>query len=210
MARGCSPLQTAVPATCVTVEHVGWSSWGGVEGGVLGQEAEGRGHGNLAIGAVVLSGDAGDNGVFHGNGTFRSGWGTDRWERSSDKQMAVISTWTLRMRQTLQSKFLLGDQSETLTCDALALLMDGMMWRARWINWAAQLLRFLIGCRLNKLDSRLKNAELQRYGHLWEKTKVSELCHVRGKHDIPHNLHTSRNDNSAQTSLFWSHLYEAF
>lgn len=54
------------------MEHVGWSAgWGG-EGGVLGQEAEGRGQGDLAIGAVVLSGDAGDNGVFHRNGTFRS------------------------------------------------------------------------------------------------------------------------------------------
>lgn len=55
------------------MEHVGWSSRGGGEGGVLGQEAEGRGEGDLAIGAVVLSGDAGDNGVFHGNGTFRLG-----------------------------------------------------------------------------------------------------------------------------------------
>lgn len=70
---GCSPLWTAVPATCITVEHVGWSSSGGREGGVLGQEAEWRGQGDLAIGAVVLSGDAGDNGVFDGNGTFRSG-----------------------------------------------------------------------------------------------------------------------------------------
>lgn len=69
---GCSLLWTAVRATCVTVEHVGWCSGGGGEGRVLGQEAEGRGKGDLAIGAVVLSGDAGDNGVFHGNGTFRS------------------------------------------------------------------------------------------------------------------------------------------
>lgn len=55
------------------MEHVGWSSRRGGEGGVLGQEAEGRGQGDLAIGAVVLPGDAGDNGVFHGNGTLRSG-----------------------------------------------------------------------------------------------------------------------------------------
>lgn len=46
---GCSPLWTAVQATCVTVEHVGWSSRGGGEGGVLGQEAEGRGQGDLTI-----------------------------------------------------------------------------------------------------------------------------------------------------------------
>lgn len=72
MTGTCSPLWSAVRATCVTVEHVGWCSRGGGEGGVLGQEAEGRGKGDLAIGAVVLSGEAGDNGVFHGNGTFRS------------------------------------------------------------------------------------------------------------------------------------------
>lgn len=70
--RGCSPQWTAVRATCVTVEHIGRCPGGGGEGGVLGQEAEGRGEGDLAIGAVVLSGDARDNGVFHGNGTFRS------------------------------------------------------------------------------------------------------------------------------------------
>lgn len=46
---GCSPLWTAVQATCVTVEHVGWSSTEGGEGGVLGQQAEGRGQGDLAI-----------------------------------------------------------------------------------------------------------------------------------------------------------------
>lgn len=69
---GCSPLWTAAQATCVTVEHVGRSSRGGGEGGVLGQEAEGRGQGDLAIGTVVLPGNAGDNGVFDGNGTLRS------------------------------------------------------------------------------------------------------------------------------------------
>lgn len=46
---GCSPLWTAAQATCVTVEHVGWSSRGGGEGVVLGQEAEGRGQGDVAI-----------------------------------------------------------------------------------------------------------------------------------------------------------------
>lgn len=66
-----------VPATCVTVERVGWSAGGGGEGGDLGQEVEGRGGGDLAVGAEVLSGDAGDNGVFHGNRTFRSGRGHD-------------------------------------------------------------------------------------------------------------------------------------
>lgn len=46
---GCSPLWTVVQATCVTVEHVGWSSRGGGEGAVLGQETERRGQGDLAI-----------------------------------------------------------------------------------------------------------------------------------------------------------------
>lgn len=46
---GCSPLWTAVQATCVTVEHVGWSPRRGRERGVLGQEAERRGQGDLAI-----------------------------------------------------------------------------------------------------------------------------------------------------------------
>lgn len=46
---GCSPLWTVVQATCVTVEHVGWSSRGGGEGAVLGQETERRGQGDLAV-----------------------------------------------------------------------------------------------------------------------------------------------------------------
>lgn len=52
----------------------------------------------------------------------------------------------------LQTRFLLLHQFETLTRDALALLIDGMMRRAWCINRAAQLLRFLIGCRLYKLN----------------------------------------------------------
>lgn len=68
--RTASTVDRTVRATCFTVEHVGRGSRGGGERGVLGQEAEGRGEGYLAIGAVVLSGDAGNNGVFHGNGTF--------------------------------------------------------------------------------------------------------------------------------------------
>lgn len=69
---GCG---TPASATCITVERVRWGSGGGGEGGVLGQEAEGRGRGDQAVGAVVLSGEAGDNGVFHGDGTFGSGRG---------------------------------------------------------------------------------------------------------------------------------------
>lgn len=62
----------AVQATCVTVEQVGSSSRGGWEGAVLGQAAEGGGQGDLAIRTVVLPGNAGDNGVFDGNGPLRS------------------------------------------------------------------------------------------------------------------------------------------
>lgn len=68
-----SAVDRSPTATCITVEHVGWSPSGGGEGGVLGQEAEGRGQGDLAVGAVVLPGDARDNGVFQGNGTFKLG-----------------------------------------------------------------------------------------------------------------------------------------
>lgn len=52
------------------MQHIGRGSGGGGERGVLGQEAEGGGEGYLAVGAVVLPGDARDNGVFHGDGTF--------------------------------------------------------------------------------------------------------------------------------------------
>lgn len=55
-------------------------------------------------------------------------------------------------QKKLQTRFQLSHRSELLTRDALALLIDGVMWRARSINRAAQLLRFLIGCRLYELD----------------------------------------------------------
>lgn len=61
-------------------------------------------------------------------------------------------------------------QSRTLTRDALSLLIHGVMRRARGVNRAAQLLGFLIGCRLYELDRGLQDAELQGHRHLWEKT----------------------------------------
>lgn len=45
-----------------------------------------------------------------------------------------------------------ADRLETLTCNALALLMDGMVRRARCIHRTTQLLRFVIGCRLYELN----------------------------------------------------------
>lgn len=41
---------------------------------------------------------------------------------------------------------------ETLTSDALAFLVDGVMRRGRGVNRTAQLLRFLVGCRLYELN----------------------------------------------------------
>lgn len=67
----------------------------------------------------------------------------------------------------------------TLTRDALSLLIHGVMRRARGVNGAAQLLGFLIGCRLYELDRGLQDAELQGHRHLWERQGRDEkLCHV--------------------------------
>lgn len=67
-------------------------------------------------------------------------------------------------------------QFETLTGDALAFLIDGVMRRAWSVNRSAQFLRFLVGGRFYKLNRRLKDTELQSHSHLWEK---KDLCHVR-------------------------------
>lgn len=67
-------------------------------------------------------------------------------------------------------------QFETLTGDALAFLIDGVMRRAWSVNRSAQFLRFLVGCCFYKLNRRLKDTELQSHSHLWEK---KDLCHVR-------------------------------
>lgn len=72
------------------------------------------------------------------------------------------------------------DYFETLTCNALALLINGMMWRALCIDRAAQPLWLLIGRRLDKLDGWLKDTELQRHRHLWGK-KYMFFFHVRGQ-----------------------------
>lgn len=58
---------------------------------------------------------------------------------------------------------IMWDYSEALTCDALALLINGVVWRALSINGAAQPLRLLIGRGLDKLDGRLKDTELQSH-----------------------------------------------
>lgn len=56
---------------------------------------------------------------------------------------------------------------DTLTGDAFALLIHGVMRRARGIDGAAQFLRLLVGRRLYELDGRLKDTELQSHSHLW-------------------------------------------
>lgn len=129
------------------MEHVRRRAGGGGVRGVLGQEAEGRGHWDLAIGAVVLSGDAGDNGVFHGNGTLRAG-------RHEDQQ-------TDRWKKPLKTRI----KSVAFTCYALTLLIDGVMRRGRRVNSTAQLRRLLVGRRLYELDGRLEDSKLQGHSH---------------------------------------------
>lgn len=65
-----------------------------------------------------------------------------------------------------------------LTGDALSLLVHGVVRRAGGVGRAAGLLGLLAGRRLDELDGRLEDAELQCHGHLFEGQEAEEeaLC----------------------------------
>lgn len=111
-------------------------------------------------------------------------------ESGKVKCLKTSDQFYLDTPEKLQTRFTLHHQFEVLTRDALSLLIHGVMRWAWGINWAAQLLRFLIGCRLYEFNRWLKDAELQSHSHLWEKqVRDKDLCHVRSSPDALHENH---------------------
>lgn len=89
-------------------------------------------------------------------------------------------------------------QFETLTGDALAFLIDGVMRRAWSVNRSAQFLRFLVGGRFYELNRRLKDTELQSHSHLWEK---KDFCHVSAKLLLMSDSRASKSRSSGYCQL---------
>lgn len=76
-----------------------------------------------------------------------------------------------RSRQTAFVHLEEMHQVIAITCNALALLIDGVM-RGGWcIDRAAELGRLLVGCRLYELNGRLEDSELQGHSHFWGKRR---------------------------------------
>ena len=102
-------------------------------------------------------------------------------------------------------------QSAVLTCNALTLLIDGVMRRTRCIDGTAQLLRFLVGCRLYELNRWLEDSELQSHSHLWE--NKAERGRLSGWLDAPDDWPIqSKHEPIPQTGPFNSqtHIFLKF